>query len=102
IYSSHDVEEQLLKEWIEQIKNRDDINTYYEYEDNQFHGIHLFQAIESPIANWTIIKRIPFDYLYTDARELTFINSLIVSLFLVVAIIAILYISYHFTSPLKR
>lgn len=102
IYSSHDTTNLQLSDWLQHIKQLNNDNAYYVYEDSHFHGIHLFQTIETPIAQWTIIKRIPFDYLYTDARQLTFINSLIVSLFLVIAIIAVLYISYHFTSPLKR
>jgi len=102
IFSSHPTDQQELAKWTGNIHQVKDSHKYYEYEDHHFHGIHLFQTIESPIANWTIIKRIPYDYLYTDARQLTFINSLIVALFLIVSIIAILYISYHFTSPLKR
>ena len=101
IYNSHHADNMTLQQWLAQIKQSEHTN-FYEFKDDQFEGIHLFQPIQSPIGNWTIIKRIPYDYLFTDARELTFINSSIVGLFLIIAIIAILYISYYFTSPLKR
>lgn len=102
IYSSHQTDDATLESWLRKIQRADEALTYLEYEDEHFHGIHLYETVHSPIAGWTIIKRIPYDYLYTDVRKLAFINGLIVVIFLIVAIVAILYISYYFTSPLKR
>lgn len=102
IYSSHTIDETVLTDWLAQIQLVDKQSNYFEYADNSFKGIHLYEKVSSPIGNWTIIKRIPYDYLYSDARHLTFINSLIVILFLAIAIIIVFFISYYFTSPIKR
>ena len=52
--------------------------------------------------DWILVKRIPYETLYKDARQLTLINSLVVSLFLIIAVIAALYISFRFTNPIKQ
>jgi HAMP domain. len=52
--------------------------------------------------DWTLVKRIPYETLYRDPRQLTLINSLAVSVFLIIAAAAAVVISYRFTSPIKQ
>ena len=72
------------------------------YEDAAFSGIHLYEKLETPWLNWTLVKRIPYESLYRDARRITLINSLVVSLFLVLSVIATIIISVRFTNPIKK
>lgn len=88
--------------WIDDILNPSSSSGYYEYQDDNFDGIHLYQTLSTPFAQWTLVKRVPYEQLYMNARNLTLMNSLVVSLFLIIAVIATLYISFHFTSPIKQ
>jgi two-component system sensor histidine kinase YesM len=63
---------------------------------------HIFQRIETPYMNWTIVKRIPDEFLYANARELTGIQTGIAIVSLLFIIAATLLISVKITSPLKR
>jgi len=74
----------------------------YHYEDDSFSGIHLYEKLETPWLNWTLVKRIPYESLYRDARRITMINSLVVSLFLVLSVAATIFISVRFTHPIKK
>ncbi len=88
--------------WLDEILAADAEFGDLEYRDAVFDGIHLYRDITTPFAEWTLVKRIPYEHLYQNARQLTLINSLIVTFFLIIAVIAILYISFHFTLPIKR
>jgi len=88
--------------WVRNLLQQEADRGSFHYEDAAFNGIHIYEKLSSPWLNWTLVKRIPYDYLYKDARQLTLINSLVVSLFLIVAVAATLYISYHFTNPIKK
>lgn len=88
--------------WIRNLLAQQADRGLYHDEDARFHGIHLYEKLSSPWLHWTLVKRIPYEFLYRDARKVTLINSLVVSLFLVVAVVATLYISYRFTHPIKQ
>lgn len=88
--------------WIHDLLARPSTQGHYHYEDDLFQGIHLYENIPVDWLDWTIVKRIPYESLYQDALQLTFINTLVVSLFLIIAVIATLYISFRFTNPIKK
>lgn len=88
--------------WLDDILARSEPSGVIEYADDAFAGIHLYQSVTTPFADWMLVKRVPYDRLYQGARELTVINSLIVGFFLIVAAIGASYVSLHFTSPIKR
>jgi two-component system sensor histidine kinase YesM len=89
-------------EWVRSVLERTDGRGHFHYRDERFDGIHIYEKLSSPWADWLIVKRIPYETLYRDPRRLTLINSLAVSAFLVVAAAAAVYISYRFTSPIKQ
>jgi two-component system sensor histidine kinase YesM len=62
---------------------------------------NIYQRIDTPYMNWTIVKRIPDSFLYASARELTGIQLAIAASSLCIIIIATLFISVHITSPIK-
>jgi len=88
--------------WAQNILEREPERGSFHFEDAQFDGIHIYEKLSTPWMEWTLVKRIPYETLYRDARQLTLINSLVVSLFLIIAAIAALYISYRFTNPIKQ
>lgn len=88
--------------WARNVLEREEERGNFHYKDAQFDGIHIYEKLSAPWMEWTLVKRIPYETLYKDARQLTLINSLVVSLFLIVAAIAALYISYRFTNPIKQ
>lgn len=105
IFSS-ETEEELSSEadhsWLQHIREKEENAGSYHFKDKQFNGMYMYEHIQNEWLDWTIVKRIPYDYLYRDARQLTLINSLVLLLFLVIAVIAALYISLRFTNPIKQ
>jgi two-component system, sensor histidine kinase YesM len=102
IYASDPLESSETHSWIDAILHATDQSGHLEYQDEAFNGIHLYRTISTSFAQWTLVKRVPYEHLYKNARQLTLINSLIVFSFLIVAVVATLYISFHFTSPIKQ
>lgn len=88
--------------WLQHIREKAENAGSYHFKDKEFNGMYMYEHIKNEWLDWTIVKRIPYDYLYRDARQLTLINSLVLLLFLVIAVIAALYISLRFTNPIKQ
>lgn len=101
IYSSEDAPTSEYP-WLSPILNQDRQSGHLEYKSESFAGIHLYQKIKTPLADLTLIKRVPYEYLTKNAKQLTMINSLIVLSFLIIAAIGTIYVSFHFTSPVKQ
>ncbi|MCD1260988.1 sensor histidine kinase [Paenibacillus athensensis] len=74
----------------------------FAWNGDEFNGINLYENMQTDAVDWTIVKRIPLDVLYKNARQLTLINTLVLSLFLVIVIAATVFISIRFTSPIKK
>src|SRR5690606_32656020 len=89
-------------DWITDIIEQEQTSGNFQYKDSSFDGIHVYERLPGPRQNWLLVKRIPYEMLYEDARQLTLINSLVLSLFLIIAVIATLYISIWFTNPIKQ
>jgi len=88
--------------WMREILEREDEQGSFQYEDSSFAGIHVYERMSVPGIGWVLVERIPYETLYQDARQVTLINSLVLSLFLIIAVIATLYISFWFTTPIKQ
>ena len=96
------VGKKLAAGWVQQILQRPDQQGNLQWKDSQFSGIQIYEKVDTPYFNWTIVKRIPYNQLYSNARQLTLINTLLFSFFLVIAIIATVYISIMLTKPIKK
>ncbi|WP_028551177.1 cache domain-containing sensor histidine kinase [Paenibacillus sp. UNC451MF] len=92
----------LHEEWVDHLMAMPASKGSFEWKSKPFSGIHIYERMSTPYMNWTLVKRIPYESLYKNARELTKINTLIFSLFLIVVISATLYISFRFTAPIKN
>lgn len=92
----------LNNEWVRQLQAEEAEAGHFRWKGKGFSGVHVYEKMTTPYMQWTIVKRIPFATLSANARELTLINSLVYSMFLLVAIVATVYISVHFTKPIKK
>lgn len=100
VYSNNDSEWGTKPDysWLQQLTGEEGS---FEWKDEVFSGMTMYQRMETSFMNWTIVKQIPYSHLYEDARDLTRINSWVFSLFLIVVILATVIISIRFTSPIQ-
>jgi two-component system sensor histidine kinase YesM len=91
----------LQEEWVDRLMALPETSGSFESKSKQFAGVHIFERMAAPYMEWTLVKQIPYESLYKNARELTIINAMIFSLFLVIVITATLFISFRFTAPIK-
>jgi two-component system sensor histidine kinase YesM len=91
----------LHEEWVNQLSALPETSGSFETKSKQFAGVLIYERMTTPYLEWTLVKQIPNERLYKSARELTKINALIFSLFLIVVITATLFISFRFTAPIK-
>lgn len=73
----------------------------FEWTDDSFSGMEIYEKIQTPYVNWILVKEIPYSHLYENARELTRINVGVFSIFLIIVIAATVFISIRFTSPIR-
>jgi two-component system, sensor histidine kinase YesM len=74
----------------------------YEWPKGSYAGMNVYQKMETDSVKWTIVKRLPYGQLTENARQLTLINSFVLTLFLVIVIAGTVYISIRFTAPIKK
>ncbi|BCG57693.1 sensor histidine kinase [Paenibacillus sp. URB8-2] len=75
---------------------------HFSWRDKEFKGIVMYRHIDSAIFKGDIIKLVPYETLYSDARTISRINTGIGVLFLIIAGIAGVLISIGFTRPIKK
>ncbi|WP_144028262.1 cache domain-containing sensor histidine kinase [Paenibacillus ferrarius] len=74
----------------------------YEWSKGAYAGINVYEKMKTDYLDWTIVKRLPYEQLTKNARQLTFINSLILTFFMLIVIAGTIYISIRFTEPIKQ
>ncbi|WP_090818063.1 sensor histidine kinase [Paenibacillus sp. yr247] len=74
----------------------------YEWNSGAYAGINIYEKMKTDDVSWTIVKRLPYEQLTKNARQLTLINSLVLTLFMLIVIIGTVYISIRFTAPIKQ
>lgn len=92
----------LEDRWVPYMLGLPEPKGSFEWKGGDFKGIQLYERMSTPYMNWTLVKRISDEALYQSARQITLINSLVYSLFLVVVIAATVYISFRFTNPIRK
>lgn len=95
----------LMESWVPSVLHSGSESGYLEWntkDKNNFTGIIFYDQIQSNYSEWTIVKMQPYSYLNRSANQITQINAIIAALFLIVVVAATLYISYHFTNPIKK
>ncbi|WP_163854180.1 cache domain-containing sensor histidine kinase [Paenibacillus elgii] len=102
VYGPGPVGMQIDEPWVTHLLSLSEPSGSFETDSSEFKGIQMYERMATPYMEWTLVKRIPYDRLYSNARQLTEINTLILIGFLVVVISATLYISFRFTAPIKK
>lgn len=92
----------LHEPWVSNLFTETSERGQYQIKSESFDGIVVYEKLNTAFMNWTIVKRVPYDQLYGAARQLTRINSLVFGCFLLVTVLATIYISYRITKPIKR
>lgn len=72
------------------------------WRDESFSGIVIYDTLSANYLDWVIVKELPYSYLYESADTILTINTLIIALSMIVVVLASLYVSYHFTKPIRR
>ncbi|WP_246021778.1 sensor histidine kinase [Paenibacillus zeisoli] len=75
---------------------------YFYWDDKDFGGIVFFKRITGPLFTGALIKLVSYDNLYSDAGHITEINAWIGLAFLIIGVLAAVWISFRFTTPIKR
>jgi two-component system sensor histidine kinase YesM len=88
--------------WVNHVKSLTANTGYFDWKEKDFTGITLYEKIPVYDQNWFLVKQIPNSFLYKNALQLIRMNSLVIIFFLIVVIVATLYISFKFTLPIKQ
>lgn len=75
---------------------------HFAWKKDGFQGIVMYKQIKAPLFSGSIIKLVPYEDLYTDARVITRFNMGIGLLFLLIGGISAVLISIGFTRPIKK
>lgn len=87
---------------VSQIRNTSEENGFFTWKDNAFSGYVFFEKLDTLYMNWVIVKLIPYEQLTAGAKAMTRINSWLFGVFLIIAVLLMLYITMRFTSTIKR
>ncbi|WP_239617237.1 cache domain-containing sensor histidine kinase [Cohnella mopanensis] len=90
----------LEGDWLKEIRKGDLSNGYLKWEDSHFAGIVFYDRVTTPMMDWYLVKLTPYEHLYKTAEGITRINTWVGAMFLTIAVLATLLISYRFTKPL--
>ncbi|WP_181438769.1 sensor histidine kinase [Paenibacillus sambharensis] len=63
---------------------------------------YVYEKLETSYMNWTLVKLIPQSVLTESTRQVTFVNTVILTIFLLAAIAAAVYVSFRITRPMKH
>ncbi|MBB6634744.1 cache domain-containing sensor histidine kinase [Cohnella thailandensis] len=88
--------------WTDRLLSLPQESGHIEWQDDSFSGIVIYDTLQTNFMDWIVVKELPYSYLYEDAQTVRTINSLIIALFLVVVVLATLFISFQFTRPIKQ
>ncbi|QUL54316.1 sensor histidine kinase [Paenibacillus tritici] len=75
---------------------------HFTWKKDGFQGIVMYKRIKDPLFSGSIIKLVPYEDLYGDARVITRFNMGIGLLFLLIGGISAVLISIGFTRPIKK
>ncbi|WP_054943506.1 sensor histidine kinase [Paenibacillus ihuae] len=75
---------------------------HFTWDKDGFKGIVFYRHIDAPLFKGNIIKLVPYEDLYADARVITRFNTGIGVLFLILGGIVAVVISIGFTRPIKK
>ncbi len=104
IYSANESEigRKGQQPWIERALQAGDDQDSYEWKDGSFKGVHITGAMKTEYMDWLMVKRVPYDMLYANAKTITSLNTEVLLLFLIVTAIATVVLSVRLTAPIRQ
>jgi two-component system sensor histidine kinase YesM len=90
----------LKDTWLNDILRKGSENGYLSWEGPKFSGMVFYDRVTTPFMDWYLVKLTPYTHLYTTAEGITRINTWVGAIFLTIAVLATLLISFRFTKPL--
>ncbi|MDT8978159.1 histidine kinase [Paenibacillus sp. chi10] len=90
--------QQLEASWYD----REQINKKESGHFEQDGAIFIHERVATPLANWTLVKKIPKSYLLQEANQAAVINMMLIALSLIVIIIATIVVSFRITKPIRQ
>ncbi|WP_166242047.1 cache domain-containing sensor histidine kinase [Paenibacillus turpanensis] len=87
--------------WVTEALSEQLDQNSYEWRDDKFQGVHLVTRMTAEYLDWTMVKRIPNDMLFRDARTITGLNTQVLFGFLIVTVTATVFLSFRITKPIR-
>ncbi|MGG3562978.1 histidine kinase [Neobacillus rhizosphaerae] len=105
IYSSQEklIGTKVHAPWVDKLFRNKKMASHFEVNQSGSKDLILYDTINLPYANWKLVKKIPYSWLYHDANLLTKINTFVVICFLILAISAsLLIVIQTVVRPIRR
>ena len=97
--NSEEYGKKLNAAWYDtNIRDKQSSQGYFEEDKAMF----IYQNIEGPGLNWTLVKQIPVSYLFREANEAATINIALMVLLLITITTLTILISFRITAPIKQ
>ncbi|MFC4598208.1 sensor histidine kinase [Cohnella hongkongensis] len=92
----------LRADWVERVMEAEGRSGNFSLNQDGFSGEIVYDKMETPFLNWTLVKRIPNETLHQTAREVAQFNSGVAVLFLILTLAATVLITFSLTAPIKK
>jgi two-component system, sensor histidine kinase YesM len=103
IYSSNSdiTRNQNSQEWIPEILNVKEPAGTFEWKEDSFNGVMMYDRLSPSAGGWILVKRVSYANLYESAFSVAKINILFGIVGLSLVILSILFVSFKITSPIR-
>ncbi|MUT66940.1 sensor histidine kinase [Paenibacillus sp. NEAU-GSW1] len=88
--------------WADKVTESASGNGVVKWTDDSFSGIIIYDTLQTNYMDWIVVKQLPYSYLYESADAIRTINTSILIVFITFVVVASVFVSYHFTKPIKR
>lgn len=88
--------------WVSELLARPEPSGSVAWDGDGFRGVQVYDRLQTGYLNWTIVKRIPDDVLYREARDLARINTFVLVAFALLSVVVTVGAAVLFTAPIKR
>lgn len=90
------------QQWITEILKKENGAGTFEWKDDSFNGVIIYDQIASSLGDWRLVKRVPYVTLYESAFHVAGINISFGIIGLTLVVLATLFVSLKITSPIKE
>ncbi|OIJ17501.1 histidine kinase [Anaerobacillus alkalilacustris] len=87
--------------WKDKLLEAPDVSGFFEWDDDNFHGVIVYETLPTPIGGWMLVKRLPYHTLHERAYGVAMINIIFGVIGIFIAVLATLFVSYKITSPIR-